>query len=93
MTSRSAKCSCGQLTAVCEGEPVLASLCHCIECQRRTGSTYGVAAFFKHETVEITGRTTEFTRPSENGHPVTFHFCPNCGSSVFWRPSRLPELV
>jgi hypothetical protein len=24
---------------------------------------------------------------------VTFHFCPNCGSSVFWEPSRIPEAI
>jgi hypothetical protein len=24
---------------------------------------------------------------------VTFHFCPDCGSTVFWKPERLPDLT
>jgi hypothetical protein len=69
------------------------SLCHCLDCQRRTGSTYGIAAFFPRTAVGVEGRRTSFTRPSESGYAVTFHFCPGCGSTVFWEPSRLPDVV
>ena len=31
------------------------SLCHCLECQRRTGSTYGVGAFFPEVDIEMFG--------------------------------------
>ena len=40
-----ATCSCGQLTVRCAGDPISVSLCHCLACQKRTGSTYGIAAF------------------------------------------------
>ena len=93
MTSRNAKCSCGQLSVTCEGDPVSVSLCHCLECQRRTGSTYGIAAFFDQTCVGVTGESNEFVRPSDSGHFVTFHFCPRCGSSVFWKPARKPDLI
>lgn len=36
MTTRQASCSCGQLRLTCAGEPVRISVCHCLECQRRT---------------------------------------------------------
>lgn len=93
MSKRSAQCACGQLRVSCEGDPVSVSLCHCLACQRRTGSTYGIAAFFARDSVTATGETTRFSRPSDSGYVVTHHFCPRCGSTVFWEPSRKPDVV
>jgi hypothetical protein len=93
MVSRTATCSCGQLGIVCEGEPVSVSLCHCLECQRRTGGPFGIAAFFPRAAVAATGRATDYVRPSDSGFPVTFHFCPECGSTVWWEPARKPDFV
>ena len=93
MTIRVARCSCGKLTATCSGEPVKVSLCHCLECQRRTGSTYGIAAFFERGNVEIAGDRTTYSRASDSGKDVDFSFCPACGGTVFWEPRRMPHLV
>jgi hypothetical protein len=90
---RLAACVCGSLKVRCKGDPMKVSLCHCLDCQRRTGSTYGVAAFFRREDVEPQGATRSYTRRSDSGHPVTFHFCPQCGSTVFWSPHRKPDTV
>jgi len=91
--TRQAACACGQLRVACAAEPRKVSLCHCLECQKRTGSTYGIAAFFPRETVTVSGEATRFTRPSDSGHAVTFHFCPTCGSTVYWEPARMPQLI
>lgn len=88
MTTRTASCACGQLKAVCSGEPRSVSLCHCRQCQKRTGGAFGIAAFFAREKVTIEGRYYSHARKSDSGHGVTFHFCPHCGSSVFWEPAR-----
>ncbi|RJG43008.1 GFA family protein [Mesorhizobium sp. DCY119] len=90
---RTATCSCENLRIVCTGEPAKVSLCHCLACQKRTGSTYGIAAFFRREDVRIEGPHKSYKRPSDSGFPVTFHFCPDCGSTVFWEPQRRPEFV
>jgi hypothetical protein len=87
---RTASCVCGQLAVSCEGEPAKVSLCHCLACQKRTGSTCGIAAFFRREDVESSGCIRQYTRSSDSGHKVTFHFCPDCGSTVFWVPHRKP---
>lgn len=42
---RSATCTCGKLSIQYRDEPLKISLCHCLECQRRTGSAFGVAVF------------------------------------------------
>jgi hypothetical protein len=93
MPTRIAACVCGQLTASCSGDPAQVSLCHCLACQRRTGSTYGIAAFYPSENVTVAGDDKAYSRSSDSGHPVTFHFCPHCGSTVYWKPARKPEMV
>ena len=93
MVTRFAACACGALKVRCTGDPIKVSLCHCLDCQKRTGSTYGIAAFFRRENIDPQGATRSYTRQSDSGHPVTFHFCPECGSTVFWTPHRKPESV
>lgn len=93
MIRRTASCSCGQLRVVCLGEPRKVSLCHCLECQKRTGSVYGIAAFFPRIDAAAEGRSRRYERSSDSGHGVAFHFCPDCGSTVFWEPERRPEEI
>ncbi len=55
MAERRAACSCGQLTVTVEGDPVRISMCHCLACQRRTGSAFGLQARFPADRVRIDG--------------------------------------
>ncbi len=85
MTTRDASCSCGQFHLACEGEPVRISVCHCLACQQRTGSAFGVQARFRREQVtRIEGRSTAFARVGDSGNAATFQFCAACGSTVYW---------
>lgn len=94
MPMRRASCSCGQLSLVCSGEPVRVSMCHCLECQRRTGSTFGVQARFRRQEVStIEGRATSFVRVADSGNSATFHFCPVCGTTVYWELGALPDFI
>lgn len=90
---RLANCACGGLRVTCAGEPAKVSLCHCLACQKRTGSVFGIAAFFERAQIRIEGRRKSFSRPSDSGFPVTFYFCPDCGSTVFWEPQRKPDFI
>ena len=69
------------------------SMCHCEQCQRRTGSAFSVAVFYPRECVAITGPANSYERPSASGFPVRFHFCPRCGANLYWQAARLPELI
>lgn len=91
MSARRAACHCGQLKLSCSGEPVRVSMCHCLDCQRRTGSAFGVQARFRREDVVVEGRAAQFTRAGDSGGRATFHFCPTCGSSLYWEPEGMPE--
>lgn len=90
---RTASCSCGQLVVKVDGEPQRISVCHCLACQRRTGSTFGFQARFSRENVEIEGASTAYERVAESGNTIEFHFCPRCGSTVFYRLEGLPDAV
>ena len=93
MTTRRAACSCGQLHLICEGEPARISMCHCLECQRRTGGIFASQARFPRDRVIVTGRSTQFVRSSDSGNEIAFHFCPVCGSTVFWEGKRYPDMI
>ncbi len=93
MSVRTASCACGQLRIACRGEPDLISACHCLDCQRRTGSTYGIAAFYRRGAVSPEGRAATYRRTADSGFAIAFHFCPDCGSTVYWEPDRKPDAV
>jgi len=84
MTERSASCRCGQLTAAVAGEPVRVSVCHCLNCKKRSGSAFAVQARWPREQVRIEGRSKTFVKVADSGNRGTFHFCPDCGSDVFY---------
>ena len=92
-TIRTASCSCGQLRVTCTGEPVRLSICHCLECQKRTGAPFGAQARFDRTQVTTEGAATEFARTGEQGNRITLRFCPTCGSTVYWTMSSQPDLI
>lgn len=93
MTTREASCSCGQLRVVAEGDPIRVSVCHCLACQKRSGSAFAVQARFADEQLRIEGQWKDYTRISDEGDPRTFSFCPACGGTVFYRLSIFPGMT
>jgi hypothetical protein len=95
MGSREAACHCGQLRLEVAGDPLAVSICNCLACQRRTGSAFGMQAGFKAEQVEVVGRFTDYARVSDEADRKehVFHFCPDCGSQVFYTEPSEPDLV
>ena len=104
MATRKSSCNCGKLSVTYEGpDPERISLCHCNECQRRTGSVFSVQARLPIEQVTIEGKSTTWTFPSGSGKPatfrscdsggVTYHFCPECGSTVYWEIAVAPGFL
>jgi hypothetical protein len=93
MTTRHATCNCGQLRLTIEGEPSRISMCHCLECQRRTGAVISNQARFRREQVTFAGKATAWMRTAASGNALTFHFCPTCGSTVYWEGEGFPGYV
>ncbi len=93
MSKRLASCSCGQLTAEVTGDPVRISICHCLACQRRIGSVFAEQARFPRENVSISGDSTEYVRVGDEGPGARFHFCPKCGSTVYYELMGLQAFI
>jgi hypothetical protein len=104
MATRTASCNCGQLSVTYDGpDPKRISLCQCYECQKRTGSAFSWQARLPIEHTKVEGRSTSRTVPVEGAAPAefrscdsggaTFHFCPDCGSTVYWEIDAAPELL
>jgi hypothetical protein len=69
-------------------------MCHCLACQQRNGSVFGVQARFSEDQVRIEGRSTEYVRLSdEEGDERRFHFCPECGGTVYYRVPAMPGMI
>ena len=93
MTDHTASCRCGQLRAVAEGDPVRVSVCHCLACQKRTGSAFSVQARWPAECVEVEGVSRQWTRTADSGQTTTYHFCPECGSTLHWDVPSEPDII
>jgi hypothetical protein len=95
MTARQAACHCGQLRLEVTGDPFVVSICHCLDCQRRTGSAFGMQAAFRPDQVQVVGRYNDFARISDEADQKehAFHFCPDCGSQVFYTEPAEPDLI
>ena len=65
-------------------EPGRVSICHCLNCKKRSGSAFAVQARWPAEQVSIEGRSNTFVKRADSGNPATFHFCPECGSDVYY---------
>ncbi|MEB3046014.1 GFA family protein [Rhizobium mulingense] len=89
---RLAQCHCGSLRAKTSGDPLMVSLCHCRDCQRSTGAVAGSGAVFEKAEVTTEGKWKLFERAGADGRKVRFHFCPNCGTSLYWEGDFNPNL-
>jgi hypothetical protein len=75
---------------VVQGDPLVVNICHCLDCRHRTGSAFSYNAYFERESVQIEGSDKSYEREGQEGHKVRHHFCPNCGTTVFWDSDRNP---
>jgi hypothetical protein len=89
-----ARCQCGALRArIDDGARPFTTVCHCLQCQRRSGSPFGAIAYFRKELVHISGEAREFTRGSDAGPSVTNGFCPGCGGTIYILLEKNPGLL
>lgn len=82
METRTASCSCGQLRIEVAAEPNGVGICHCLACQRRTGSVFAPVAGFPLPYT-VSGHPTTYVRTGDAGCAFVYHFCPVCGTTVF----------
>lgn len=92
MTTRVATCNCGQLQIQVGGEPIRISVCHCLACQRRTGSPFAMQARFERPNVRVEGISKQYVRVTDSGNQCVHSFCPDCGSTVYYQANTAPDV-
>lgn len=90
---KKASCSCGNLWAKVDGPMIRHSLCNCLACQKRTGTVFGTQARFQAKDVRTGGDSTIYTRSGDEGFLIDYHFCPTCGSTVYYTFRDHPEFI
>ena len=88
---RTARCLCGGFRVIVTGEPNAVGICHCTECQRRSGVPLTYNAYFKMSQVRLEGEHKLYTRDGQEGRKVYHRFCPTCGATVCWTADRLVD--
>ena len=89
--TRTAECACGRVQVTVQNEPLAVAICHCDFCQKRTGSVFQVGAYYaRDEEIDVSGETKRYNGleidgvGNAAGDSVTYHFCPTCGSTLYW---------
>jgi hypothetical protein len=92
-TVREGGCGCGHVRYRVEGEPIFVNNCHCRLCQKQTGSTSVVNAFFEAERVTLVeGDRTDHIVAAGSGGPHTIRRCAKCGTAMWSHYPRLGTL-
>jgi hypothetical protein len=85
------RCHCGSLRAIVSGEPTLSCVCHCKACQQRAGAVVHAGAYFLRGQVYLEGPSRVYSCDAASGFQIHFHFCPACGTSVYWKSDKRPN--
>eukprot|EP01119_Soliformovum_irregulare_P018704 TRINITY_DN578_c0_g1_i1.p1 TRINITY_DN578_c0_g1~~TRINITY_DN578_c0_g1_i1.p1 ORF type:complete len:155 (+),score=25.01 TRINITY_DN578_c0_g1_i1:80-544(+) len=85
-------CMCKQVRYLISAQPDMFIVCHCIDCQKETGSAFLVEIQIPRTCFRITqGNPTGFTSTADSGSKITKYFCPECGSSLYSNTSSHPS--
>lgn len=90
-----ATCACGQASITVQSPPKTLGVCHCTNCKRRTGSAFGMSAYFEKSSVVATRGETQVYRfwHEAQSHEQERHFCRQCGTTLFWFVPTLPDSI
>jgi hypothetical protein len=62
-------------------EPLFVHCCHCLRCQRETGSAFVLNALIESERFEIAG-AAPVAVPTDSGKPHRIFRCESCGTAL-----------
>lgn len=93
MSEYAGGCACGAVRYVTNSEPLGSNHCHCLDCQKDSGTGHGSYVGFSLADVTITGETGTFDMIADSGNTKTRNFCPSCGVPVYLTFAGMPGFV
>ena len=89
---REGGCECGALRYAIEGEPLAVAACHCAQCQRQTGSAFGMSMVVPRTAFAwISGEPRSYHTRADSGADKECVFCGNCGIRIYNALTSLPQ--
>jgi len=77
-------CACGALRFRLKSAPMFVHCCHCLDCQRQTGSAFAINALIETDRVELlSGDPQPSAMPTDSGRPHDVYRCAACGTAVW----------
>jgi hypothetical protein len=86
-------CACGAVRYRLASDPLVTHCCHCLSCQRQTGSAFVVNLLIEADRIELLGVEPQpVDVPRDNGTTQRIFRCPTCQVAVYSRYTS-PELL
>jgi hypothetical protein len=81
---REGGCSCGSVRYRLASDPLVVHCCHCLNCQRQTGSAFAINLMIEADRVELLGDAPQPVEvPRDDGSTQRIFRCPTCQVAVF----------
>ena len=91
--SQEGGCQCRAVRYRISGDAIALAVCHCGECQRQSGSAFGMSLLVLRSSFELlSGELRDFIRTADSGRPIKCHFCPECGCRIYHEPAYAPDV-
>lgn len=86
-------CACRGVRYRLASPPMFVNCCHCLDCQRQTGSAFVLNALFETDRIQLLqGTPKAVTVPTDSGRPHDIHRCPECCTALWSDYGRRPAL-
>jgi len=83
-SERTGGCACGAVRYRLRSEPLIVHCCHCLNCQRQTGSAFALNLVIEADRVELlTGDQVAVDAPRDDGGRQRIYRCPSCQVAVY----------
>jgi hypothetical protein len=92
MIERNGHCLCRAVHYRLSGEPVVARICWCRDCQH-IASNGTVNLLVPTSALEVFGELSEYISTADSGNQIRRRFCPTCGSHLFANSSARPQFT
>ena len=77
-------CACGEVRYRLTSEPLVVHCCHCLNCQRQTGSAFVINILIERDRVELSaGEPRAGDVPRDDGSAQRVYRCPSCEVALF----------
>jgi len=77
-------CACGEVRYRLTSEPLVTHCCHCLNCQRQTGSAFVINLLIEADRVELlAGEPQPVDVPRDDGSVQQIYRCPTCEVALY----------